>query len=110
MSDFKKVAVVGESDLVFPFRALGIKVYSPKSIGEARRVMEKLDEENIALCFLHQGYFEPLKEERMALGKKFCPVVIGFSDYRKVIDELDIMLREMALKATGTESLVKRKG
>jgi vacuolar-type H+-ATPase subunit F/Vma7 len=92
---FDKVAVVGEADIVFPLRALGMKVFSPKSLEEARKVMETLEKENFALCFLR---------------KKLCPVVVGFSDHRKVTDHLERMMRELAIKATGSDSLVKKRG
>jgi V/A-type H+-transporting ATPase subunit F len=79
---FDKVAVVGEADIIFALRALGVKVFSPKSLEEAKKVMESLAKENFALCFLHESFLEPLREEREALREKFCPVVVGFSDYR----------------------------
>ena len=106
---FDKVAVVGEADIVFALRALGVKIFSPKSLEEAKKVMENLAKENFALCFLHESFLEPLREEREALRKKFCPVVVGFSDYRKVTEQLERMMRDVAIKATGSDSLVKRK-
>ena len=71
--------------------------------------MDSLAKENFALCFLHESFLEPLREEREALREKFCPVVVGFSDYRKVTDHLQQMMRELAIKATGSDALVKRK-
>jgi len=107
---FDRLAFIGDVDLVFPLRTLGIRVFSPKTIDEARRILTTLEEKKVALCFVHEKYFEALTEEREALQKKFCPVVVEFSDYRKVIDRLDEKLREMAIKATGSDSLVKRRG
>jgi len=107
---FDKMAIVGESDLVFAFRSLGIKVFSPKNTAEARRDLEKIDAENFALCFLHESFYEALEVEREALSHKFCPVVVGYSDYRKISDYLLKMMRDMAIKATGSDSLVKRRG
>jgi vacuolar-type H+-ATPase subunit F/Vma7 len=106
---FDKVAVVGEADIIFALRALGVKVFSPKSQEEAKEVMESLAKENFALCFLHESFLEPLKEVREALRYKYCPVVVGFSDYRKVTDQLERMMRDVAIKATGSDGLVKRK-
>lgn len=106
---FDKVAVVGEADIIFALRALGVKIFSPKSLEEAKKVMESLAKENFALCFLHENFLEPLREEREALREKFCPVVVGFSDYRKVTDQLERMMRDVAIKATGSDSLVKRR-
>jgi vacuolar-type H+-ATPase subunit F/Vma7 len=107
---FDKVAIVGDSDLVFPLRALGIKVFSPTSVEEAAQIIKTLEKNSVALCFLHESYLEPLAEERKALEKKVCPVVVGFSDYREVTDHLKELLRNMAVKATGSDSLLKRRG
>jgi vacuolar-type H+-ATPase subunit F/Vma7 len=107
---FEKVAVIGASDLVFAFRALGIKVFSPENLEETREIMETLEQENFALCFLHESFFEPLKEEIEISRQKFCPVVVGFSDYREVRDRIGQMVRDMAVRATGSDSLVKKRG
>lgn len=107
---FDKVAVVGEADMIFAFKALGVKVFSPESLEEAKKIIETLEKENYAICFLHVSLFEPLKEERKALRGKFCPVIVGFSDYRKVTDHLEKMMKDIAIKATGSDSLVKRRG
>ena len=104
---FNKIAVIGDAELVFPLRALGIRVFTPVDVEGARQALLNLEEEEIALCFLHERYFEPLARERMRLEKKLCPVVAGFSDYRMVTDYLEKMLSEMAVKATGSDALVK---
>jgi vacuolar-type H+-ATPase subunit F/Vma7 len=106
---FEKVAIVGEADLAFAFRAMGISVYSPQNLEEAREVLKELEKEGIALCFLEEGLYEALEPERKDLSQKFCPVVIGYSDYRKISDYLENMMKGMAIKATGTDSLVAKK-
>ena len=105
-----KVAVIGSKDVLFAMRALGIETYSPRDLDEARDILKNLEKKNISLCFLHQSFLDPLQEERKELGKKFVPVVVGFSDYRKITDHLENMMREMAIKATGSDALVKRRG
>jgi len=105
-----RVAIIGEKDLVFAFRALGVKVFSPKTVEEAKAILRGLDEERIALCFIHESLMEPLREEREEIVKKLYPVVVGYSDYRRITDYLGQMMREMALKATGSDSLVRRRG
>jgi vacuolar-type H+-ATPase subunit F/Vma7 len=107
---FDKVAAVGDAELVFGLRALGIKVFSPQTMEEARDIMESLKQENFAVCFLHESLFEALKQEREALRERFCPVVVGFSDYRQVTGYLEKMMRDIAIKATGSDSLVEKKG
>jgi vacuolar-type H+-ATPase subunit F/Vma7 len=108
--NLERIAVVGEGDMVYALRLLGIKVYAPRDVEEARRILESLEKEKIALCFLHQSFLGPLREEREVLGRKFVPVVVGYSDYKKITDYLENMMRDMAVKATGSDSLVKRRG
>jgi vacuolar-type H+-ATPase subunit F/Vma7 len=50
MSEGMKVAIVGQAGLCFGFRALGLKVFSPETIDEARAVMADLEKEDYALC------------------------------------------------------------
>ncbi|MFC2161341.1 V-type ATP synthase subunit F [Acidobacteriota bacterium] len=107
---FDRVAVIGDTDLVFPLKTLGIKTYSPQTNEDAGQILQSLEEEKIALCFLHEKFLEPLKEIRAILGKKFCPVVVGFSDYREITDHLGEMMRNLAIKATGSDFLVKQRG
>ena len=57
-----KVAVIGEKDMVFAFKALGFKTYSPRDLDEARDILNSLERDNVALCFLHQSYFKTLQE------------------------------------------------
>ncbi len=107
---FNQVAIIGDSDLILPFRVLGIKVFSPRNLDEAREVLKALEKEKVALCFLHEKFFSPLQKERQFLEKKPCPVVVGYSDYREATDYLSSILGELAVKATGSDSLVKRRG
>jgi vacuolar-type H+-ATPase subunit F/Vma7 len=107
---YDRIAVIGDEDLIFPLRAMGVRIFVPDNLEDARRMLKSLEKENIALCFLHQHFFEPLRKEREALRDKFFPVVAGFSDFRDISDYLADTLKEMAVKATGSDALVKGKG
>ncbi|NOR15339.1 MAG: hypothetical protein GQ544_06520, partial [Candidatus Aminicenantes bacterium] len=61
---FKRVAIIGDADLVFPLRALGMKVFTPQDVDQARAVLLRLEDEDVGLCFLHERFFEPLAKER----------------------------------------------
>ena len=107
---FEKVAIIGEEDLVLAFRALGIKVFSPRDSEEARQILKKVEKQGYAVCFLHEVFFESLEDERAAMSQKYYPVVVGYSDYRKITDYLEKVMKEMAVRATGSDSLFKRRG
>ncbi len=110
MSNFDKIAIIGDSDLVFGLRGLGFHVFSPRDVEEARKILARIGKEDFAVCLVHQSWLDALAEERAAIREKFCPVIVGFSDYRSAVDEMEKTVREMALRATGSDSLVKRKG
>jgi len=110
MSERMKIAIVGDAPLLFGFRALGIRVFAAADVAEARAALAAVEKEGTGLCLLHERFFGPLKEEREALGRKLSPVIVGFSDYRTASDHLEVMLKEMAVRATGSDALVKRKG
>jgi vacuolar-type H+-ATPase subunit F/Vma7 len=106
---FDKIAVMGDGDLILPLKALGLKVYTPMDIEEARDILKGLEKEEIALCLVHHQFLEPLKKEIDQLEKKFCPVIAGFSDYREVSDLLQRKMKHLSIKATGSDSLVRGK-
>ncbi len=106
---FSKIAVMGDADLIIPLKALGIKVYTPENIYEARDILKGLEGEEIALCLVHDQFLEPLQKEINRLESKFCPVIAGFSDYREVSDLIKKRMKGLSIKATGSDSLVKGK-
>ncbi|HUU38372.1 MAG TPA: V-type ATP synthase subunit F [Candidatus Desulfaltia sp.] len=110
MSRFDRMAIIGAADLVFGLRAMGVRTFSPQNADEARRILAGIVKEDYALCLVHQDWLDVLKEEREEIGQRFCPVVLGFSDYRALTDLVERMVREMAVKATGSDSLVRGKG
>jgi vacuolar-type H+-ATPase subunit F/Vma7 len=110
MSNLERVAALGDADLLFCLRALGIAVFSPRSFEEARAIMARLEKERYALCLVHQRWMGALTEEKKDAGKKIGPVVLRFSDYRDLTEAIEQMVKGMAIRATGSDSLVKRKG
>ena len=106
---FDKIAVMGDADLIMPFKALGLKVYTPRDIWEAKDILRKLEKEGVALCLIHHRFLEPLKKEIHELEKKFCPVIAGFSDYREASDLLKRKMKDLSIRATGSDSLARGK-
>ncbi len=96
--------------MLFGLKALGVAVFSPQEARDLGQIMATLEREKFSLCWMHQDWLEVLRREKKKEGKELFPVIIGFSDYRKVADTIDRIVREMAVKATGTDALVKRKG
>lgn len=110
MFDLGKVAAVGDEDLLFGLRALGVKVFSLRDVTEAARILAILEREKVALCLVHQDWLEVMSEERKKAIQKPRPVLVGFTDYRTLAETIEKMVREMAVRATGSDVLIKRKG
>ena len=110
MSRFDRMAIVGDADLVFGFRALGIRTFSPRNADEARSVLSGIAQGDWALCLVHQKWLDVWRDQKEEMGKRLFPVVVGFSDHRDLTDRIGKMVRDMAVAATGTDSLVRRKG
>ena len=110
MSNFERIAAVGDADLLFSLRALGIAVFSPRNSEEVRAIMAKVEKEKYALCLVHQRWIETLVAEKKDAAKKISPVVLGFSDHRDLIEAIGKIIKEIAVRATGSDLLVKRKG
>jgi vacuolar-type H+-ATPase subunit F/Vma7 len=110
MSRFDRMAIIGAADLVFGLRALGLRTFSPRDAEDAKKILAGIVKENYALCLVHQDWLDVLKEEREEIGRMFCPVVLGYCDHRSLTDLIEKMVREMAVMATGSDSLVRGKG
>ena len=105
----ERIAVIGDADLVYAFRAVGIRVFTPASLEEADAALRGLAGEGVILCLVHERYYERLREAREAIEKEGGPAVAAFSDYRQVTDVLQRRLAELAVRATGSDSLIKKR-
>jgi vacuolar-type H+-ATPase subunit F/Vma7 len=108
MSETGRIAIIGEKDLCFPLRASGLAVFCPASAEEARMMLAEVVDEKFALCLIHEKWLEPLKAEIAELSRKFAPVCVGFSDYRAISESVEKLMRDLSIKATGSESLFTR--
>ena len=68
-----RVAVIGEQDLVFAFRALGIKAYSPQNLDEAREILFGLEKQISLSVFCTRAILMLSKKRGKLWGKSSCP-------------------------------------
>ncbi|HEK85394.1 MAG: V-type ATP synthase subunit F [Candidatus Saccharicenans sp.] len=108
MSETSRVAVIGEKDFCLPLRVLGLSIFSPASVEEAKVMLARIVNEKYALCLIQESWLEPLKNELAGLAQKFFPVCLGFSDYRQVSRAVAEILSEISIKATGSDALFIR--
>ncbi len=101
-----KIAIIGDPDILVVFKILGMEVYPARNEKEAREALSEVETKNFQLCFLQQDYYSLLSEK--VKKKELWPVFMPFRDYRQAEDLLEGEIRKMMIKATGSDSLLKK--
>ena len=102
---YEKLAVIGDADLLYAFRALGIDVFSPQSAAEARMIMEDLQGKNYAVCFFQEDFLDGL--DRTAWESRSLPVVVGFSRLGQVAGHREKLLSTIVTRSAGSDAPLK---
>ena len=72
-----KIAVVGKSDQILPFSAIGIEVYNAETLGDAERIVEKLAEKKYALIMITEDFAGDMMDIRMKYAPTPIPTIIN---------------------------------
>jgi len=95
-----KIAVSGDEDIVIGFAALGFSIYPLKTPEDFKSVVDKLIEENIAICLVQDNAYNANIEKINSYRQLSLPVFVPFSkDANSIL--LDNILKDIRLKATG---------
>lgn len=108
MSEAGRMAVIGDRDLCAPLKVLGLTALTPGSLDEARAMLAQVVQEKYAICLIQETWLEALKPEVAELSHKFAPVCVGFSDFRASSESVENLMRELSVKAIGSDALFAR--
>jgi len=108
MSEAGRMAVIGDLDFCAPFKALGMSVLSPAHPDEARAMLAEVVQERYAICLIQETWLEVLKPEVAELRHKLAPVCVGFSDFRASSESVESLMKELSIKAIGSDALFTR--
>jgi len=100
-----KIAIIGDKDLVEGFTAAGFQVFSPED--EKEEIVSALNEvvrNDFSICFILERFALKVKEQIRELGSKTYPAIIILPDYRNDFGLNAEFLKEIIVRATGTES------
>jgi vacuolar-type H+-ATPase subunit F/Vma7 len=109
MSKAAQIAIIGEAEFCQLFRLFGLAVYSPANLDEARKMLGQVVEEKYSLCLIQTTWLEALKADLAAISHKFLPVCLGFSDYRGASESVAKAMRELSIRATGSDALFRER-
>ena len=71
-----KIAVLGDTDSVLGFKALGLDVFPVDSVGEARRTLHRLAKESYAIVYLTEQLAVHMDEDLARYKDDLTPAVI----------------------------------
>jgi V/A-type H+-transporting ATPase subunit F len=101
------IAVMGASDTVLGFKALGLDTFPVSSDDEARRVFQRLaaPEARYAIIYLEETLSEALSEEIAAYSDKVVPAIILIPGREGSTGKSLAALHDAVIRAVGTDIL-----
>ncbi len=108
MSEAGRIAVIGDRDFCAPFKVLGLSVLTPDNPDEARALLAQVVQEKYAICLIQETWLEVLKPEVAGLSHRLAPVCVGFSDFRASSESVENLMKELSIKAIGSDALFTR--
>ena len=103
-----KIAVVGGSDSVIGFRALGLDTFPVDSGEEARRVLHMLTrpgDDEYAIIYMEETVAAPILDEIRKFDERMSPAIILIPGRDGPVDLGQSALREAVEKAVGSDIL-----
>ncbi len=109
MFDPKKgqIAAIGDEDSMVVLSLAGITVFCARNKEAALEKIDEVINQGFGLCLI-QDEFYPLVLAKQKIEGGWQPVFLPFRDYRQAVDLIQSRLRELAIKATGSDSLLKQ--
>lgn len=76
MKAMYKIAVMGDSDSILGFKALGLDVYPVENVDEARRTLHRLAKESCAIIYMTEQLGAQLPDELARYKDALTPAII----------------------------------
>lgn len=71
-----KIAVIGDSNSVKGFLALGLDVYETDQIAEAKKILNKLSDGIYAVIYITESLFSDMLEDVERFNERISPAII----------------------------------
>lgn len=100
-----RIAVIGERDSIYGFAALGLEIFPVKNSKEAKTVVKRLINEDLAVIYLTESIIAEIYDDLLELTAEMQVSIIpipGVSGGSKLGMKA---LKESVIKAVGTDIL-----
>lgn len=103
-----KAAAIGDPDILIIFRSAGVEVFPALNEAEAIRAIGEIEEKGYGLCFVQENFYPLTRGKKEKKERKVETVFVPLKDFRQEVDFIQDIMREMTVKATGSDMLLKR--
>jgi len=101
-----RIAIIGDPDLLLLFKLFGVKIFPARNEAEAREALKEIEARSFELCLIQQNYYFLINEKERK--KRKGPVFLPFRDYRRPEDLIEEEIKKMMIRATGSDTLLKK--
>ena len=102
-----KIGVIGDSDSVMGFMALGFSVHEAPDAASAGKILRRIAAEDYAVIFIVENYAISLADEIAAYKNSPLPSIIPFPGKNGTVGYGMTSLRQSAERAIGADILFK---
>ncbi|MGQ9471740.1 MAG: V-type ATP synthase subunit F [Candidatus Aminicenantales bacterium] len=103
-----KVAAIGDPDILFILQSAGVDVFAARQEAEALQAISEIREKGFGLCFIQENFYSLALRRKEKREKKIETVFVPLRDFRQEIDFIQDVMKEMTVKATGSDMLLRR--
>jgi len=97
-----RIAIVGERDLIWGFRGIGISIFPVSDSSEAGRVLDEIGKGGYSLVYITETFARPLLErieEVSRIARVDFTLIPGIEKKRLSLEKL----RKIAIRAVGAD-------
>lgn len=103
-----KVAAIGDPDILFILQSAGVDVFAARQETEALQAISEITEKGYGLCFIQENFYSLALRRKEKREKKIETVFVPLRDFRQKINFIQDVMKEMTVKATGSDMLLRR--
>ena len=100
---FKKIAIMGDKDTIWPFKAVGFSIYAIKDIKDANEVFKQILGKEYAIIFVTEDVFKQCEQQIQEIHALPLPAVVTLPNNQGSQGIGRKRLQQILRKAIGSE-------
>lgn len=104
-----RIAIIGNKNIIQPFKLFGIEIFSIKSEEEGREIIKTISQANFAVVFVTEDWIKKLDKDLDELKKRTIPAVVSLPTHLSQEEYGLKELKKTVERAIGSDILFKNK-